>query len=181
MKKSILIFLFLALSLSLVACSAKEVPVTLGNKVFGTFSTTDLSGKPATEQIFQDKKLTMVNIWATFCNPCIKEMPELAELHLEYGDSFQVIGIVVDAADRNGAVLPEKKAEAEWIAENTGANYLHLLPSPSLNRAYLNQVQSVPETVFLDEEGNQIGASYLGARSKAEWKEIIDALLESAK
>ena len=54
----------------------------------------------------------MVNIWATFCSPCIREMPELAELNEAYGDNFQVIGIVVDAADENGNLFSKQYTEA---------------------------------------------------------------------
>ena len=62
--------------------------------------------------------------------------------------------------------------------DTTNADYLHLLPSPSLNKAYLSKVQAVPETIFVDQKGNQIGESYVGSKSKAEWKNIIDSLLE---
>ena len=75
--------------------------------------------------------------------------------------------------------MPNKKAEAISIIETTGAAYMHLLPSNSLNKAYLNDVQSVPETIFLDKNGDQIGDRYFGAKNKAEWKKIIDTLLES--
>jgi len=150
-----------------------------GEAPLGSFSTVDLYGNAVTESVFQGKKLTMIHCWATFCNPCVEEMPTLAELQREYGESFQVIGIVVDAADPNGVVRPEKKAEAISIAESTQGDYFHLLPSGDLYRNYLSGVQAVPETVFLEENGNLIGGRYLGARSKGEWKRIIDAILES--
>jgi len=140
-----------------------------------------MAGNPVNEQIFSDQKLTMINLWATFCSPCVEEMPGLAQLQREYRSDVQIIGIVVDAADKNGSILPDKKTEASNIIEATGADYLHLLPSKSLNKAYLNNVQSVPETIFVDENGNQIGVRYFGAKRKAEWKKIIDALLESVE
>jgi len=37
----------------------------------------------------------------------------------------------------------------------------------------------VPETIFVDENGNQVGESYIGSRSMAQWKEIIDGLMEN--
>lgn len=160
-------------------CSGETVSVEKGECVFGPFATTDIAGNPVNAQIFTGHKLTMVNIWATFCSPCVEEMPDLKQLQVEYGDAFQVIGIVVDAADKNGNVLTDKKAEAASIIETTGADYLHLLPSKSLSKAYLIQVQSVPETIFVDENGNQIGIRYFGAKSKDQWKKIVNALLES--
>lgn len=181
MRKYYALIFAIVLLLLVFGCSQKETPaapIEKGEAVFGEFTTTDMAGDPVNEQVFSDHKLTMVNIWATFCNPCVEEMPGLAQLQSECGDDFQIIGIVVDVADMNGNVLTDKKADAAFIIERTGADYLHLLPSKSLNQAYLNTVQAVPETIFVDENGCQVGERYLGARSKAQWKQIVDALLE---
>lgn len=179
MRKKCIMAYIIVLLLLISGCSGEKISVEKGESVFGSFSTTDMAGNLVNEQIFNGHKLTMVNIWATFCNSCVEEMPDLAQLQAEFGDDFQIIGIVVDAADKNGNILPDKKAEAASTIETTGAVYLHLLPSKSLNKAYLNDVQSVPETIFVDENGYQIGTRYFGAKSKAEWKNIIDTLLES--
>lgn len=174
------LFISLLITLTILfGCAEDPISTEVGECLFGSFATTDMAGEPLNEQIFSDHKLTMVNMWATFCGPCVEEMPYLAELQSEYGEDLQIIGIVVDAADKNGSILPDKKAEAAAIIEETGADYLHLLPSKSLNQAYLNNVQSVPETVFVDENGHQIGERYLGKKSKAEWARIIKALLAS--
>ena len=42
---------------------------------FPEFKTTDTNGNEVTEKIFADKDITMVNVWGTFCGPCINEMP----------------------------------------------------------------------------------------------------------
>ena len=184
MKKRNLFILLTAWILLLAGCSTAQPAKTKTEAeqgaapLFGTFSATTLEGETVSEEIFSGHKLTMVNIWATFCSPCINEMPSLGELDEAYGEEFQVVGIIVDAADQNGNPLSRQKADAEEIVSFTKADYLHLLPSPDLNRAYLYGVQSVPETVFLDENGCQGGQRYIGARSKAEWKAIIDSLLE---
>ncbi|MBR3836977.1 MAG: TlpA family protein disulfide reductase [Clostridia bacterium] len=180
MKKSVFVFL-LAGVLLLCGCSGSETPAPTGEPLFGPFTAMDLAGESADESIFSQKKLTMVNIWGTFCGPCIQEMPDLGELAEEYGEDLQIVGIVIDAADQNGNPLKDKKEEAERIVSETGADYRHLLPSRSLILSYLGRVQAVPETVFLDENGVQIGRSFMGARSKAEWKAEIEALLEQVK
>ena len=43
------------------------------------FSTTDMDGNKVTNDTFADYDLTVVNFWATYCNPCIDELPELTE------------------------------------------------------------------------------------------------------
>ena len=45
------------------------------------FETVDLDGKTvSSRELFAENKVTMINFWGTFCGPCIREMPELAEL-----------------------------------------------------------------------------------------------------
>jgi thiol-disulfide isomerase/thioredoxin len=146
--------------------------------LLSSFTATDLDGNQVDESIFADHKLTMINIWATFCSPCINEMPELGELNAEYaGEGFQVVGIAIDTLNSDGSVSDSQVELAREIVDETDADYLHHLPSSDLIRLKLNQVTAVPETIFVDSEGNQVGTSYLGARSSSEWAEIIEVLL----
>lgn len=145
---------------------------------FESFSSVDLGGETVTQDIFGDYELTMVNIWATFCGPCIREMPELGEIAKEYKEKgVQIIGIVTDVQNQNGSISNKQIETANQIIQKTGADYPHLLPSNDLYRAQLNQVDSVPTTIFVDKEGKTVGESYVGARSKEQWLKIIDELL----
>ncbi|WP_249329430.1 TlpA family protein disulfide reductase [Wansuia hejianensis] len=139
--------------------------------LLGTFETTDLAGNPISQELFTQSDLTMVNIWATYCRPCLQEMPYLAELSDEYQDKMQIVGIISDVTE------PEDETAA-LIIDQTGADYTHLLISQDLYDNYLSQVQVVPTTIFLDREGNQVGKVYAGAHDKAGWKKIIDEMLE---
>ena len=151
-------------------------------KVFGAFESTDLAGNAVTQEIFAGKKLTMVNIWATFCAPCIREMPDLKALSEEYADrDFQIVGIPTDLLDQKGSIDEELLGTAREIIAKTGADYMHILPSDDLMRARLGRVTSVPETVFVDANGNQVGKSYIGSRTKEQWAKIIDVLLEQVQ
>ena len=178
MKRIISILLLVALNVGLICGCQEKSNIKKGDPILATFTAMDIAGNAIDQQVLTDHKLTMVNIWATFCSPCIQEMPDLGQLHTAYGDDFQVIGIVIDAADQNLQPIPEELAEAKSIIQSTGANYLHLLPSASLINAILADVSSVPTTIFVDENGNQIGDIYIGSKTKAQWKAIIDTLLE---
>lgn len=137
------------------------------------FETTDLEGETVDETVFSGKKLTMVNVWATYCAPCISEMPDLGEIAAEYADKdFQIIGIVSDVQTGDDA------AAAKELVSETGASYTHLLLNQEIYMAFLNGVTSVPTTFFIDEEGNRIGETYIGSRDKSEWTEIIEGLLQ---
>jgi rhodanese-related sulfurtransferase len=144
-----------------------------------SFLTWDLNGLPRDETVFSDSSLTMINIWATFCSPCLREMPELGELAEEYREKgVQIIGIVADVSrNKNGAFSQDMLDTARELAAETGADYLHLLPSNDLIYAKLGEVSSVPETIFVDSQGNLVGQSYVGSRSKKEWAAILDDLL----
>lgn len=150
---------------------------------FQAFNGVTLTGEAINQDIFSDYQITMINIWATFCSPCISEMPDLAKLNDAYGEGeFQVIGVVLDVLDQNG--VGSDALDFAWrVVETTGANYTHLLPSYDLSLVKLNDVTAVPETLFVDSEGNLLtpDTQYLGAKSYDEWKSIIDSLLAAQR
>lgn len=182
MKKIARLAVVFVFALSVTSCSVKKeetVPTTEESAgVLGSFESTDIEGNAVDATVFEGKKLTMVNIWATFCGPCINEMPDLSEIQAEYAEQgFQIVGIPADVMGRNGEISEDMLATAKEIVEQTGADYIHILPSLSLYQAKLQNVSAVPETIFVDEQGDQIGGSYIGSRSKEDWMSIIDSLL----
>lgn len=139
------------------------------------FEAQDLAGNTVTEAVFTQSQLTMVNVWATYCNPCLSEMPGLGELAGEYDtEQFQIIGIVSDVQE--GARDEAVEYAAELVSQ-TGADYVHLLLNESVFRAMLGGVSAVPTTFFVDENG-EILDTVVGAMDKSAWKEKIDGLLE---
>lgn len=147
---------------------------------FSNFTAIDLNGKTVTEDIFKGKKLTMINIWATFCGPCIKEMPDLEILSKEYADKdFQIIGIVCDVSYVSGGYNDSLYQDALNIVQSTGVTYKNLLPSKSLDLIKLNEVFSVPETIFVDENGEIVGQNFVGSRSLESWKTIVDSVFST--
>lgn len=191
MKKALaLIFAVLVITSCLTACgnngsdSSIKIPTdNLDGVKYGSFekfTAVDLYGNIVDESIFKGKKLTMINIWGTFCRPCIGEMPEIAQLNADYADKgFQVIGIVCDVTYIGDGYQMSLYNDALEIVEYTGANYTNLLPSPSLDIIKLYEVYSVPETIFVDENGTIIGDSYIGARNYDSWKYIVDSIMAS--
>ena len=150
------------------ASSSEEEPAP----IFITFEGTDLEGNTVSQEVFTQSKLTMVNVWATYCNPCLREMPGLGELAAEYDRSeFQLIGIVSDVREGEDQTLVED------LVRETGADYTHLLANASLDQALLSSVSGVPTTFFFDGEGAYLGG-VVGAAEKSYWEELIHGLLE---
>lgn len=76
---------------------------------FGKFTTTDLNGNEVTEAMFADYDLTMINIWATFCGPCINEMPHLGELAAEYKEKgVQIVASSLTSWIKRARYLPPR-------------------------------------------------------------------------
>ncbi len=169
MKKLISILLIAVLLLS--GCAGSD-----NNEQNGltSFTAYDLDGNTQTEKIFEGKKLTMVNIWATYCAPCIQEMPFLAEIHEEYADKgLQVVGIIGDVSSHTGT----EAETARSLLDDAKASYVNLIPSQDM-QSYLSSFAYVPTTVFLNEKGEQVGEVQIGARSKASWEYVIEQMLE---
>ena len=149
---------------------------------YGSFETTDLAGNVVSADVFADHKLTMINVWATYCSPCLQEMPELGELSKEYKDKgVQIIGIPIDTLEQDGTWSQSQVANAASLASQTGADYLHILPSQDLIQAGLSDIYAVPTTFFVDSSGNVTGDTYMGSKSKKEWEKVIDQTLENMK
>ena len=130
-------------------------------------------GEVMSADVFAASKLTMVNVWATFCGPCINEMPDLGEISKSYDKTeFQMIGIISDTVEGDEEML----SEAKDIIEETGADYPHLLLNEELYVNLVGASDSVPTTYFFNQKGELLG--YLvGAQSKGVWEEIINELL----
>lgn len=189
--------LCLALALVLTACaggdssqnSSAQSPSDAGDTsqsdsgaqeaagLLSSFSTTDLEGNAVDQSILEDYDLTMVNVWATYCTPCLQEMPDLGELASEYEDKgVQILGLVSDVLNSDGTISDSQVEAAQEIVEETGASYQHLLPSADL-LGLLSQIYGVPTTFFVDSAGNQVGYAYVTAMEREQFVEIIDAAL----
>ena len=113
-------------------------------------------------------KVVLVNIWATWCAPCVAELPELNHLQAEAGsEKFQVLAI---SQDREGAAVAGpflKKLELDALG-------LYTDPALAMGRAL--KLKGLPTTLVLDGEGRELGrlvgaANWAGpdARALFDW------------
>ncbi|MCI9455492.1 MAG: TlpA family protein disulfide reductase [Oscillospiraceae bacterium] len=143
------------------------------------FTAETLDGQQLDQTVFSDAKLTMVNLWATWCPPCIMELPDLAELAEEAASmEVQVLGIVHDGYDIQTGGKDEEVLEiARSLVEQTGVKYPVLIPGKELMDGLLKDVEGFPTTWFIDGQGNIIGESVLGSNSKDGWMKILQERL----
>ena len=64
------------------------------------FTAENLALESVDSSIFAEKDLTVLNVWGTFCGPCINEMPELGEWQRALPENVQIIGLVADVAGK---------------------------------------------------------------------------------
>ena len=144
----------------------------------GEFVMEDIEGKEYTREMFADNELTMVNIFTTWCTPCINEIPDLEKLHVQMKEQgVGVIGIVLDAVKEDGSRDEEAVEKAGLLAERTGASYPFLIPDEGMLNGRLMGIEAVPETFFVNKDGNITGSTYSGSRSLEAWTEVVETEL----
>lgn len=197
-KIMILTGVFLASLMILSACGKKdELPsasvtdmaetidgssIITENPSFSNFKSVTLSGDEVDQSIFAEYDLTMINVWATFCGPCLSEMPDLGEINEEYKDKkFQIVGIVTDVLNNDGSLSESQLKTARDVVDKTKASYMHLIPTYDLQMAKLKDVTVVPTTFFVDQDGNMVGEEQLGSKNKGDWTKLIDEYLGEVK
>lgn len=121
------------------------------------FEVETLDGETVTEAIFKDYGVTMVNVWATWCGPCIDEMPDLARLHSTMlPDDANMITILTDS-DAPGGI-----EAAHEIIDSVSGEFMTLIPNEDL-QPLLSAITAIPTTIFVDSEGNILGDPIVGA------------------
>lgn len=143
-----------------------QAPATVGE--LGTFSLTALDGRTVDDSLFSQNKLTMVNFWATWCGPCVGEIPDLQRIADDYASSgFGIVGVLVADEDTEGAL--------DFLQSN-GIMYPVVMPEGPF-AAISSEFDAIPTTVFFDSNGNRVGETQTGAMDYASWASLIDSLL----
>jgi len=128
----------------------------------------DSAGKQRSISEWQGK-IQIINFWATWCPPCLKEIPEFIKLQAEYQDkNVQFIGIAI-----------EDQAAVEQYLKTTPVNYPMLIAGDegiSLSQQLGNIVNAVPFTLIVNQQG-QIIHRQPGELSNEKIIEIITPLL----
>lgn len=146
----------------------------------GKFETKGIDGKDYTEKVFSDYDLTLVNIFTTWCSPCVNEIPELEKLYEEMKEKgVGVVGVVLDTVGDDGKQDDAIVKKAGVLQKKTKASYPFLIPDSTMMNGRLNGISAFPETFFVDKEGNIVGETYSGSHTLDEWKEIVEKELEN--
>lgn len=130
----------------------------------------DLAGQSQPLSKWQGKPL-LINFWASWCGPCVEEMPELVALHHEMPD-LQIIGIGVDAADKLADFAAKQKIDYPLYVGGSSAI--------GVMRDLGNVVGGLPFTLLVSPNGS-IQKTYIGALDFAVLRKDIAAGPAAAK
>jgi thiol-disulfide isomerase/thioredoxin len=124
-----------------------------------SFTAKDLNGDTVTDSIFAEKDLTVVNVWGTFCGPCIDEMPDLGDWARSLPDNVQIVGLIIDI---DGDSDKEHLDLAETITTKAKAEFTQIIGNPDFENLF-SGIIGVPTTMFVDKDGNIVGEPIVGA------------------
>ncbi len=134
------------------------------------FGLTDLAGLEVSSEAWAGK-VVVINYWASWCPPCIREMPLFIQTQEALGESgVQVVGIAVDRLE-----------DVEAFVANYPVNYPILMATPeavALSKRLGNRVEGLPFTVIFDRRGRRV-FSHTGEVTAAELKAELDALVRA--
>lgn len=119
------------------------------------FRVTDTKGKVHTLSGYKGKWV-LVNYWATWCPPCLEEIPDLIALHEDKKNNLVVIGVAMDYRD------PKQVID---FAEGLFVDYPIVLGNPKVV-SQIGPIQGLPTTYLYNPEGKMV-AQQVGAITRA--------------
>jgi thiol-disulfide isomerase/thioredoxin len=168
-KNTLIIIITAALALAAGVLSHLPKPPEVSESTLLATQLPDLSGKLHSLKEWQGKIL-IINFWATWCPPCLEEIPAFMALQKQYANkNVQFVGIAID----DNAAVAAYNAQANMnypvlIAENSGIE---------ISKPWGNVISSVPFTVILNPQGKIIYRS-VGELSRENVLEVITPFLD---
>ena len=182
-------FLLITILIFFAACRPAAPPVSVGNKPVSV-NGVPASGaqsqptKPVGDMSWTDRvdgnvqkvkdlkgKVVILDFWATYCPPCIEEIPHLMELQAKYGTDLHVIGLHV-GGDEDRPKVPE-------FLDRLKVTYPIAYPEDALTAYVFGQESAIPQTAIFDRNGKMVKKiAGFGPAIKTELDQTIAAEIE---
>ena len=174
MRKAVLIVVAIILAIAIYGVSRRSSahskpggPVSAVHSVAPDFSLQDLNGQPLALADYRGK-VVLLDFWATWCAPCLDEIPHFVALQNEYREQgLQVIGISMDDGPK----------PVRDFYQRFKMNYPVALGTEKLAQAY-GGVLGLPVTFLIGRDG-QVAAKYIGEVQMPVVEQEIKSLLQA--
>ena len=168
-----------------LACRPSAAPVSISNRPISVngVQRTNLPMPPVKNvedlgwQTFEGKdvklrdlkgKVVVLDFWATYCPPCLEEIPHLVELQNEHKD-LHIVGLHVGG--------DEDRPKVPAFVEKLKINYSLAYPDDALGEALLGETSAIPQTFVFDRSG-KLTEKFVGFDAKI--KKELDRAIEEA-
>ena len=169
MKKT-LIILTAILMLCIFGTAAAEEEQSIIGKPFPDFQTMDTEQNAfSLSEALKDHEAVLINLWASWCGPCVHEFPYLNEAYNKYKDKVAFIGLTVEPEDTLDILRDIKKENSlEYpVAPEAGTNILQ----------HLGGGEGIPTTIIVDRFGNAVYMQVMAFRDSTEIGRLLDSFL----
>lgn len=141
----------------------------VAGQVLKDISATDIEGNLIDETIFNGHKVTVLNLWATWCGPCVEEMPEFEEASKNYKtEDVQFLGLIIDSEDD----------EVKDLLKQLSITYPQIKADEQLKEQIIKKFDYVPVTLFVDENGKILENFVPGGTTKEALEKMLDGMLD---
>ena len=159
---------FVLLAMLLTVQPVTAISHTPSNQSAPAFALKDLQDRTVRLSDYKGKVL-LINFWATWCAPCLVEMPDLVRLQKEYeAHGLQIVGITCP---------PMTRKNVEGVAQKLKINYPILFGTDEVSDAYY-ATAVLPTTIIVDTDG-KIRGRILGILAPEEFERSVKPLLNS--
>lgn len=144
--------------------------------ILQSFTANTLDGGTYTQDNFAGADVTIINFWATFCGPCLAEMPDIAAFEKNLPDNVQMITVCLDGTGNTDGV--------KRILDEAGYEGTTLLDGDGDFESVCGEILYIPTTILVDQNGAMLGDAIIGGQQDLEdtYKAAVnDALLSMGK
>ncbi len=132
------------------------------------FTQNDVDGKPVKLSVYREKSYVLLDFWASWCDPCRQENPNVVRVYNKYKNrNFKILGVSLDKAT----------GKADWLQaiKDDGLTWTQVSDLKFWNNeaASLYFVQSIPQNYLIDPNGKIIAKNLRGAELEAKLIEVL--------